>query len=902
VTDANLSKLSAAILIVDRNDLDRAAYREYLEANSASDFRVADYQILSAASLAEALALGRSQPLDLLLIELNLLREINLHPHLAENQEFCDRITSQVAQIVLIDRADRANLAQVMQLGASDYLVKNEISAALLHCSVRNAIAQAQLKARNASLEIEVQHERQSTRVSIQKDFERRKILFDASLDGLFILDLEGNTIEANQSYADMLGYSLEEVLTLTIYDIDTKWTHEELKRGVQEFSQNKRVKFETYHRRKDGSLRTVEISANSVNLDNQIRQFCVCRDITDRKRIEQELRDREASISKALESIPDIINLVSVDGIYLECINVSPLKDVVPPNVNPVGKHLSELLPEEIATNKIQAIQKAIALGEPQTIEQKIWIVDRWQYEEVRVIPIRHDAALTIVRDTSDRKLAEAALVKEFRRSKMFFDASLDGLIFFDLQGDMLEANQSIANMLGYSLEEIKTLSIYDLDIRYTREELQRRIQEFRQDKSVKFETLFRRKDDSLRSIEVSANTVDWDGQIAVFSICRDITDRKQTEIALAQAKETAEVANKAKSEFLANMSHEIRTPMNGVLGMAQLLAHTELTQEQQDFVQTIRDSGEVLMAIVNDILDFSKIESGKFQIEVTEFNLPEVLQSVCNLLSPQAEAKEIILKYFIAPELPTIFAAASQRIRQVLLNLVGNAIKFTQKGEVAVVVTYQQIPSNAAKNVNVLHFFIQDMGIGIECDRIDKLFQPFTQADASISRQFGGTGLGLAICKNLVELMGGAIWVESRGLLGGNPPTDWVQIDANGDRQGSTFHFTIPVSASSSVASTPSLVSGNSVSTGMDETMAIEFPMQILVVDDSRLNQKIANIVLQKLGYAADIATNGREALDFLRDRRYDLVLMDICYQNHSQGVARATLDRCYDSKCPI
>jgi PAS domain S-box-containing protein len=275
---------------------------------------------------------------------------------------------------------------------------------------------------------------------------------------------------------------------------------------------------------------------------------------------------------------------------------------------------------------------------------------------------------------------------------------------------------------------------------------------------------------------------------------IGRDISDRKQTELVLAKAKTTAEEATRAKSAFLANMSHEIRTPMNGVMGMAQLLETTILTEEQADFIKTIKDSSEALLTIINDILDFSKIESGMLALEEWDFKVEDVVSGVCKLLLKQAISKQIDLQYAIAPEIPIVIGDYS-RLRQILLNLVGNAIKFTKHGQILITVTGQALPE---PNKYQLKFAIADTGIGIDSDRIDQLFQPFTQADASISRKYGGTGLGLAISKRLVELMHGNIWVESLGHVGGNPTADWQPLL---DTQGSTFYFAIAVLTSPTI-----------------------------------------------------------------------------------------------------
>jgi PAS domain S-box-containing protein len=302
------------------------------------------------------------------------------------------------------------------------------------------------------------------------------------------------------------------------------------------------------------------------------------------------------------------------------------------------------------------------------------------------------------------------ADLEKEVTRNRTFLNNSFDGIVILDSLGKVIEANQSFATMLGYTLEEITRLSMYDIEGKWTREELQKGIQEFNLHKSVIFETIHRRKDGSTCDVEVSANSVKLDNDIVQFCICRDITRRKQTEAKLELSKELAEAANKAKSEFLANMSHEIRTPMNGVLGMAQLLASTSLDDEQKSYLQTILDSGDALLTIINDILDFSKIESGNLELERKEFNLIDTVNSVCNLLSKQADDKNISLQYQINDDLPKNVIGDSSRLRQILINLMGNAIKFTQSGSVEMRINGQLINSNPDRLTYEFRFAIAD------------------------------------------------------------------------------------------------------------------------------------------------------------------------------------------------
>jgi signal transduction histidine kinase len=331
---------------------------------------------------------------------------------------------------------------------------------------------------------------------------------------------------------------------------------------------------------------------------------------------------------------------------------------------------------------------------------------------------------------------------------------------------------------------------------------------------------------------------------------------------------------ATKAKSEFLANMSHEIRTPMNGVIGLTQHLSMMNLSEEQRDLVHTIRDSGDTLLTIINDILDFSKIESGNLQLEEHPFILTDIIKSVCNLLSTQATKKNINLEYAIADDIPAYLLGDSSRLRQILLNLIGNAIKFTEYGGVDLSVNSQIIGNNQGFSAYQIMITIKDTGIGINKQNLQKLFQPFNQGDASISRKYGGTGLGLVISKSLVGLMGGKIWVESLGNVAGNPPENWVFNPENTQIQGSIFHFTFITKEVLASSLTAKYAYENEEKEG--ETNNIY--LKILLAEDNKVNQKVALMTLKKLGYTADIANNGLEVLAMIENQLYDVILMDM------------------------
>lgn len=469
--------------------------------------------------------------------------------------------------------------------------------------------------------------------------------------------------------------------------------------------------------------------------------------------------------------------------------------------------------------------------------------------------------------RTNLDQSLLQAAnetslLLHQLTASKNYIDCIIDSiadaLLVTTKAGIIKTLNPAAKALLGYSDQELIGASISKI---LTFEPARSTVQSSMTQHPIhSMETVCVTQQGVAIPVELSYAAVQAELEDGWVYIIRDVSDRKRIEqalmaqnAALEQSKQEADQANQAKSEFLAMMSHEIRTPMNAVIGMTQLMLDLELDPQQRDYAEMIQTGSDMLLSIIDDILDFSKIESGKLELEYTPFSLRNCVQDALNLLSTKAAEKELELAFLDKPTLPRVILGDATRLRQILVNLLSNAIKFTEAGEVIVSLQARSINSQAP--VYEFQFSVRDTGMGIPADRLDRLFQKFSQVDSSITRQYGGTGLGLAISKKLCELMGGSIWVESQ------------------PGQGSTFYFTIAAEALPEDALTHPSIRPGALS---------QRPLRILVAEDQIMNQKVAVLMLKKLGYEAEVVKNGLEVLAALQQanqvRRYDVILMDL------------------------
>jgi len=461
--------------------------------------------------------------------------------------------------------------------------------------------------------------------------------------------------------------------------------------------------------------------------------------------------------------------------------------------------------------------------------------------------------------RDISERKKAQEALRASEHRYRLLFERNMAGVFRTTLDGQLVDCNQSLAQILGYSSPaEVLCHGAQVLHIdEGGREALLSRLKE---NKAVTFyELCLRRKDGSRVWVLENSNLVEGNGAgPEIEGTVIDITARKRAEEEWRQAKEAAESASRAKSEFLANVSHEIRTPLNGVVGMTELALETSLTAEQREYLGAVRSSACSLLGIINDILDFSKIEARKLELDSLEFRLADTLSEAMKPLAIRAQQKGLEFRLEISPGVPAALQGDPGRLRQILVNLLANAVKFTEKGEILFSVERE---SEDPENLR-LHFSVRDTGIGIPPEKHALIFEPFAQADGSTKRRFSGTGLGLTICARLVEMMGGKIWLESE--VG----------------KGSTFHFTACFRPASplGVECPPPDLQEEPILVGDDSAGR---KLQILLVEDNDVNRTLVTHLLAKRGHHVVEAQSGTEAVAAIEHAPggvFDLVFMDI------------------------
>ena len=572
---------------------------------------------------------------------------------------------------------------------------------------------------------------------------------------------------------------------------------------------------------------------------------------------LKQELQESEEKYRTILESIEDGYFEVDIYGNFI-FFNDSMCKILGYPKDELIGMNNRQYMDAETSKKVFQAFNSIFNTGK--TYKGFAWEAIRKDGSKCFVeasVSLRKDSKgkpigfRGIVRDISERKNAEEELRISEERFRNLIEGSIQGILIHR-DHKPLFVNETWANIHGYSTEEILRMETIVPMISVDDQKIMLEYKKARQqgkDAPTDYEYQGVHQDGSLIWLDNKVSVVQWGGQLAIQTTIFDITRRKKAEQSLKKAKEEAEWANKTKSEFLANMSHEIRTPMNAIMGLTELVLGTDLTKEQRDELETVMVSSESLLFILNDILDISKIEAGYFKIEKIPFDLYTTVENVAEMMAVKAREKALELIYRVKPDVSTRLIGDPGRLRQIIVNLVGNAIKFTEHGAVTIEV---ETEAETAASV-LLHFLVADSGIGIPPEKIETIFESFSQADGSITRKYGGTGLGLTITKQIVEVMDGRIWVESE------------------EGKGSRFHFTARFDPDRAETLQPS------VRRGMDLS-----GVKVLIVDDNQTNRMVFQEMVALWGLISDEASTGKQALNLIQQafdsgHPYQLILLD-------------------------
>lgn len=620
--------------------------------------------------------------------------------------------------------------------------------------------------------------------------------------------------------------------------------------------------------------------SITSMTDGNEKNCIVVLMDITDRKNKEIALEKSRNFYLNMFENFPTMIWKTDLEGnnVYIG------------QNWNRfIGKDKGESLkldwirflhPEDIEGCR-RLHEESVRNRQPYTIEYRV-LHNSGEYRWIRAMnnPFynmdkKFDGYIGIGIDITERKQIEKDIRESEEKFRNLFNNAMDAIFLYEVNNNFknekfIEVNDVACEYLGYSKKEFLNMSIEDLICEESKERLTQFIEILQKRNFGIIEMRQKTKDNKIIPVEINIHIFNQSGKKMALCIIRDITQRKIVESKLKSAKEAAEIANKTKSEFLANMSHEIRTPINGIVGMVELTLLTQLNSEQKENLMIVKSCANSLLNVINDILDFSKMEARKLTIEKINFDIRALVEETIKAHSPHAITKGLELSYAFSSTIPKYIVGDPSRVKQILNNLISNAIKFTESGEVWIKV-------KKVKNVDdevELQFVVEDSGIGISEENIGRLFESFSQVDSSITRRFGGTGLGLVISKQLSELMGGRLWVESEKDV------------------GSKFYFTLKFET------------GTKIEVQQTETLQLTQPNRtynILITEDDKVNQMVITRLLKECGYSVDTANNGFEALKMCKINKYDLILMDI-QMPIMDGVEAAKRIRENDKVTPI
>ena len=701
-----------------------------------------------------------------------------------------------------------------------------------------------------ASIEIDGKHSGYYAIYHDVSELHRQKQYYESLLEtspsAVMTVDMDNIVTSWNPAAERMLGYLREEALGRNIDDLvaNRPELEAEAAQVTQTASAGGQAHLVTRRTRKDGSLVDVAVTASAIFVGGEaVGFYAIYTDVS-------ELQRQKQYYSSLLDLSPLAILAVDLEARIMSW-NAAAEELFGYTADEAVGRHIDDVVAQD---EEYRA--EALALTERGLAGQEVNLVTQRRLRDGSVIDVEVRAAPIVAGDERVGFYVIYHDVSELQRQRRYYEAlfqwSPNAIALLDPRGTVTSWNPAAERLFGYTVEEAIGRNIDDLVaiIPSIRDEALALTQSGMGHEHVHAITKRSRKDGSLVDVELfGAPVIVGDEAVGLYALYHDITE-------LQRARREAEAATEAKSAFLATMSHEIRTPMNAVIGMTDLLLRTDLGREQRGFAEVIRTSGEALLSVINDILDFSKIEAGRLDLEAHPFDLRECVEGALDLVARAAAEKGLDLAYELRPGTPEALIGDAPRLRQILLNLLNNAVKFTEHGEVVVTVEAEPMRTGAAPEDggmplrHRLHFAVRDTGIGIPHDRLGDLFESFSQVDASTTRRYGGTGLGLAISKRLSERMGGT-----------------MRVDSSPER-GSTFHFTIEADAAPEPA--------------RRYQRAGEVPLagkRVLIVDDNSTNRHILHAHAEQWGMQARDSAKSSEALEWVqRGDPFDVGILDM------------------------
>lgn len=675
------------------------------------------------------------------------------------------------------------------------------------------------------------------------------RALFDGNAMSLLLIDaVDGSIVDANASACEFYGWTRGQLRTKQIFEINTLSEEEILAVMERAARQNKRH-FDFQHRLASGEVRDVEVFSAPIMLNGRKLLYSSVVDVT-------QIRDKERKLHLLFQASEDLICFASLDTAVFSRISPSFTRLLGYSETELTSRPFFDFIaPEDVAPTR-DVIEKKLMAGEG-VLDFEIRIICkdgscRWVSWVANPIQER-GLVIAVGRDMTMRRLAEAKVRESEERLNLALGIVNEGIWDWRVDTGEVHFNSVWYTMLGYEADEFPQefatwqRLVHPDDLPDAEKVIEERLL---QAQPYDIEFRMRAKSGEWRWIRARGQAVATDGSgqaLRLLGTHMDITDLKQAQESLLRAKEAAEAANTSKSAFLANMSHEIRTPLNGLLGMLQLLQTSPLDDEQETYIQQAIQAGKRLTQLLSDVLDLAKVEAGKLQFVNENFNFRDTVTAVAHLFSPAARKKGLDLQVTIAPDIPALLCGDAARLQQILSNLVGNALKFTQKGHISLdaALLPQCIEGTCRVMISVV-----DTGIGIPDDTLEKLFQPFTQAEDSFRRQFQGAGLGLSICKRLAETMGGTIAVETQ------------------ENVGTGIYLSIPLQQARAMES-------QLPETGM---VAKVSELAILVAEDDTTSGMVAASLLKKMGHRVVVVQDGKQALEELKQDSFDVVLMDV------------------------